>query len=323
MKCAIVLLTIMICSAGSAKELVDKIIASVSNDVVLSSDLQSFSGRVSKVGAVDETILLGDSIENLKSNRSLQLNFLIREKILEAEIRRLGLGAGESQIDAEIAQMAKRNRMGTEEFSNYLSSQGYSLDDYKKILKTRIERQSFFEREIISKLKITDEDALSYYQQKNPKYRQTVGEFKIAQIFFSNKRGGADSARARADTAAGRIAAGETFEAVANQVDETPGSNPDGVLGTFKSGEFVPEIEKAIAEMRDGQISQVIRGPNGFHVVKLLSKKTVPDPEFLRVKESIKAALSQQNFERQLKNWFELKRLDANVKIYENISGQN
>jgi hypothetical protein len=44
------------------------------------------------------------------------------------------------------------------------------------------------------------------------------------------------------------------------------------------------------------------------------------DPEFLRVKENIKAGLIQQNFDRQLKNWFELKKLDANLKIYENAA---
>jgi peptidyl-prolyl cis-trans isomerase SurA len=89
-------------------------------------------------------------------------------------------------------------------------------------------------------------------------------------------------------------------------------------LGTFKSGEFLPEIEKSIVTLNENQVSGVLRGPTGFHIVKLLSKKNVMDPEFLKVKESIKAALVQQNFERQLKNWFELKKLDSNLKVYEN-----
>lgn len=301
-----------------SKTLVDKIIAATSSDVVLLSDLQKFPKRLDKAGSLDETLMLGQSAESLKKSSAEQLNYLIREKILESEIKRLGMLVGDAQVDSELSQMAKRNQMSSLDFSNYLNSQGYTLDEYRKILKTRIERQGFFEREIISKLRITDEDALGYYQTKNPNYRPSVGEFKIAQIFFSAKRGGAELALARAKSALDKMRAGESFETLANQLDETPNSNPDGFLGTFKSGEFIPEIEKAIASLSENQTTNIVQGSNGFHIVKVLSKKSVLDPDFIKVKEAIKSTLIQQNFERQLKTWFELKKLESNLKVYEN-----
>lgn len=306
--------------ALSAKTLVDKIVASVGSEVVLYSELKKFPDRIDRVGGVDETLLLGEPLSSLKKNDGAQLAFLVREKIIESEIKRLGMSTSDAQLESEMAQMAKRGRMGSAEFVNYINSQGYSVDEYKKILKVRIERQSFFEREIISKLRITDEDAYSQYQTKNPNYKPSVGEFKIAQIFFNLKKGGAAEAEARAQAAYARIAKGESFETLANQVDETPGANPNGLLGSFKSGEFLPQIEKVIADLGVNEISPIVRGPGGYHIVKLLDKKTVLDPNFLRVKESIKAELVQKNFERQLKNWFEQKKLDANLKIYDNAT---
>ena len=303
-----------------AKELVNKIIASVSSEVVLLSDLTSFEKRLSRTGAVDDTLLLGEKPESLKGNKKAQLNYLLREKIIEAEVKRLGLSISNSQVDSEMAQTAKRNRMDVEAFGRYLQAEGYSLDDYKKILKSRIERQGLFEREIISKLRITDEDAYGVFQTTYPNYRPSVGEFKISQIFFSNKKGGPSEARARAEAAEEKLKSGSKFENLANQLDETPGANADGYLGEFKSGEFLPDIENAIVRMRDGEISGVLKGPNGFHIVKLINKKTVVDPNFAKVKENIRAALVQQNFERQLKNWFEFKKIDSNIKIYENAT---
>lgn len=214
--------------------------------------------------------------------------------------------------------MAKRGRMSVSEMYDYLKTQGFTIDDYKKTLKTRIERHNFFDKEIISKLRITDEDALSYFQSKNPKYQPTVGEFTIAQIFFSAQKGGQVEAFARANAANNRLSSGEKFETLANQLDETPNANQNGHLGTFKSGEFLPEIEKTVGNLNENQISGVLKGPAGFHIVKLISKKNVMDPEFLKVKESIKGVLVQQNFERQLKNWYELKKMDSNLKVYEN-----
>jgi peptidyl-prolyl cis-trans isomerase SurA len=307
-------------NTASAKELVDKIAASISSDVLLLSEVKNFTARIDRPGSIDETLLLGMPVETLKSSRTEQLNYLLREKILDSEIRRLGMTASESQVDGEMTQMAKRNHLGASEFSEYLKNQGYTLDEYRKVLKTRIERQGFYEREIVSKLRITDEDALSYFQAKNPKYQPTVGEFKIAQIFFSAKKGGLEGALNRAKAAREKLDTGEKFETLANQLDETPGANQDGFLGSFKSGEFLPELEKSIVALNENQVSGILRGPSGFHIIKLLSKKNVMDPEFLRVKENIKAGLIQQNFDRQLKNWFELKKLDANLKIYENAA---
>jgi peptidyl-prolyl cis-trans isomerase SurA len=318
MKAVFLIIILINFSHVHAKELVDKIIASVSSDVLLHSELANFPERINQIVTIDETLLFGASINDLKKNKNEQLDYLLREKIIESEVKRLGLNAIESQIETELAQMAKRNSLGTAEFSEYLKNQGYTLDDYKKIIKTRIERQSLFEREIISKLRITDEDALGYFQSKNPNFQTTVGEFKISQIFFSVKKGSPEQAFERATIANNRLKGGEKFETLANQLDETPGANQDGFLGSFKSGEFVPQLEKSIIGLNENQVSGILKGPAGFHIIKLLSKKTVMDPEFLKVKEAIKSQLVKQNFERQLKNWFELKKLDSNLKVYEN-----
>lgn len=316
MKLAPFVAVILFSSFLYAKDVVDKIIASVNSEIILLSDLKSMQSRMKKQGAIDETLLLGASLESIRGDKKAQLNFLIREKLVESEIKRLGMSSAEEQVNAELAQMAKKNQMSMSEFANYLSAQGFKVEEYKQMLRSRSERQSFFEKEIVSKLRITDEDAYGVFQTKYPNYRARVGEFKIAQIFFSNKKGGAAGAQDRANAVYRRLVAGEMFEALANQFDETPGSNKDGVLGVFKSGEFLPEIEKAISDLTINGSSGVLPGPDGFHIVKLLDKKTVLDPNFLKIKESIKASLVQQNFERQLKNWFELKKLEANITIF-------
>lgn len=306
-------------SHALSKDLVDKVAATVNDEVVLLSELQSLPSRLSKPGGVDELLLLGQSMESFKKDRASQLNFLIREKLVQSEIKRLGYSISDERVEAEVAALARKNNATPAEFSAYLASQGYTLEEFKRLQKTKVERQQFFEREIVTKLRISDEDAYSVYKSKNPDSRQTLSEFTIAQIFFSLKKGGADSARARADKAFSRLSSGELFESLANQLDETPGSNKNGVLGSFKSGEFIPQLESAIAGLTVGATSEVLRGPNGFHIIKLLDRKSVLDPNFIRVKEAIKASLVQQNFERQLKNWFEIKKLQATIKIHANV----
>lgn len=301
---------------AAAQQLVNKIVASVDNEIILLSELSEMPARLGRQGSIDETLLLGEKTESLRNNSAAQLEFLIRERIISAEVRRQGLVATPEQITSDLNQAAKRNQMSMSEFISFMNSQGYTLDQYKEIVKNRIERQTFFEKEIISKLRITDDDAYSVFRAQFPNYRPSVSEFKIAQIFFANKNGGALAALERAEAAYEKINSGQSYEAVAAQVDETPGANKDGVLGTFKSGEFLPEIERAISGAPENTVSKIIEGPNGYHIVKLLTKKTILDPNFLRYKEQIKSSLVQQNFERQLKNWFSLKSREASIKKF-------
>ncbi len=297
----------------AAKELVNKILVIVNSEIVLQSDMKKLEERIQKPGAVDETLLLGEKLDSLKNNKKAQLDFLIREKLVESEIKSKNFAVTDDRVEAEMTTLATRAQMSRPDFNKYVGRQGFTVEEYKEILKARLERQSFFENEIVSKLRITDEDAFGEFQAKNPKYRPNVNEFKIAQIFFSPSKGGGQAALDRAKAISNRIQAGERFENLANTNNETPGANRDGVLGTFKSGEFLPEIESAIGNLSANEVSGVIKSAAGFHIVKVLSKKTTVDPNFLKVKEMIKASLVEKNFQRQLKNWFEVKKQDAYI----------
>lgn len=301
-------------SFAQAKEVVNKIITIVNEEIILKSDLEDMDKRVGRIGSVDDTLLLGEKIDSLKNNKKAQLEFLIREKLVDSEIKRQNMGISDEQVTAEMNSLAKKNQMSSSEFATYMKNEGYTLDQYKVVLKARMERQSFFERDIISKLRITDEDAYSVYRQNAPNYRPSVNEYRIAQIFFSSRKGGDESALSRARAASERLRNGESFETLANQLDETPGSNKDGVLGTFKSGEFAPAMERAVESISVGETSSIVESSTGYHLIKLLSKNTILDPNFVRVKEQIKAGLVQQNFERQLKNWFEIKKSQAYIQ---------
>ncbi len=298
-------------------ELVDKIIATVGSEAVLQSDLNEIPSRLKKEGSIDDTMLLDDKIEDLKSSRTSQLQYLIREKLVESEIKRQNLSFTEERINEEMGNLAKKNQMNRTELETYLKKQGYNIADYKKTLKSRLERQSFFESEIVAKLRITDEDAYNEYKNRNPKYKPNVNEIKVGMIFFNPRKGTPAEALKRADAVYKKLQAGESFEALADKYNEDSNANAGGYLGQFKTGELNAEMEKAVANLEAGETSQIVRTSRGFQILKVLDKKVTQDPMFLRYKEQIKAGLVEKNFKRQLKNWFESKKQDAYIKLYE------
>jgi peptidyl-prolyl cis-trans isomerase SurA len=300
---------------GVAKETVDKIIAIVNSEPVLQSELKAMPARSQKDGGLDDALMLDEPISKFKTDAGAQLEYLIREKLVESEVKRLNLSLSDDRINSEMQTLAKRNQLSKEQLEAFVKKQGYTIPEYKTVLRAKLERQSFFEAEVISKLRITDEDAYSEFRAKFPNYKPVANEFSVAQIYFNPKKGSSKEALARAEEIYSKLASGQSFESLANKFSEDPNANKDGVLGSFKTGEFLPELESVVTDLEKNKYSNVIRSKIGFHILKLLDKKTALDPQFLRIKEQIKASLVEKNFRRQLKNWFESKKQDAHIKI--------
>lgn len=298
-------------------EVVEKTLAVVNSEIVMESDLKLLQKRISKPGMVDDALLMDKSIESLKGDRKAQLNYLINEKIIESEIKRLNLSVTNDRVESEFKDMAKRNNVPDSELENILKGQGITASEYKVFLKEKIEKQSLMDQEIISKLRISDDDALNEYLKNNPNSRPSIDEFGVAHIFFSPKKGGSESAYKRAEVVLAKLRNGEGFETLADQYSEDPNFSSGGTLGTFKSGEFLPEIESAIANLKVGETTGIVKSRLGFHIVKVTGKKLTADPKFEKAKERIKSQLLETSFKRQLKFWLQNKRDESFVRINE------
>lgn len=298
-------------------EIVERIVAIVNNEIILESDFKELLRKIKTPALVAESMLFGKGFDDLKKDRKVQLDYLINEKIMASEIKRLNHNVTMERVDQEIRDMAKKNNVSVSEIMAAFKAQGISTSEYQTFLKEKIEKQALIESEIISKLRISDDDALAEYLKKNPENKSSVNEFTISHIFFNPKKGGAEAALNRAQAILTKLRAGENFETLAEQNSEDPNFTSGGLLGTFKSGEFLKELEASIQDLGPGQTSPVVKSRMGFHIVKLLNKKLTTDPKFEREKEKIKALLFEQNFKRQMKNWLVSKREEAFVRINE------
>lgn len=302
--------------AVAAKEVVNKVVAIVNSEPILQSDVDAFPRRLKQEGGVDESLIFDEApLKVLKTDSKQQLEYLIREKMIQSEVKKLNLSITEDRIDSEIETLAKRNQMSKAQLNELVKKQGYTIAEYRQNLKNRLERQSFFEAEVISKLRITDEDAYNEFRLKNPKYVPSLNEFTIAQIFVPSKKIGPEAAMQKAMALRKKIEAGESFESVVNAYNEGTDAAKDGLLGTFKAGEFNKEIETQVGNLSAGDVSAPIKTRQGVHIVKVINKKNTQDPQFLKIKDQIKSYLVEKNFKRQLKNWFESKKQDSYIQI--------
>jgi peptidyl-prolyl cis-trans isomerase SurA len=298
-------------------EVVEKTVAIVNNEVILESDFKSLNAKMGKMGLVDDSLLFGKPVSSLKGDRKAQLEYLINLKVLESEIKRLNLSVTEDRVNAEMRDLAKRNNATEAEMYAAIKAQGVSPEEFREFQKERIEKQSLMEQELISKLRVSDEDALNEYLKTHPNGQPSIDEFSVSHIFFNPKKVSPEAAYERAEAVLTKLRQGGSFEALAETHSEDPNFSAGGSLGTFKSGDFIPEIESAISPLKVGEVTNIVKSRLGYHIVKLTNKKLTTDPRFERAKEGIKSQLLEKSFARQLKVWLQAKRDEAFVRINE------
>ncbi|PZQ11287.1 MAG: peptidylprolyl isomerase [Ancylobacter novellus] len=112
-----------------------------------------------------------------------------------------------------------------------------------------------------------------------------------------------------------RLAKGEDFAKIANEVSQDPGSGKQGGdLGFFGRGQMVPAFEEAAFKLEPGKVSAPVKTQFGYHVIKLEEKRTRPVPPFEQVRPQIEnyvVRTAQQDLVLKLRNDAKVERTDA------------
>ena len=294
-------------------EVVEKIVAIVNDEVITQQDIETYKKQLQKGKFVDD-LLMSDKDKVLKDRAAL-IDHMIDEKIVDSEVKREDLSVTLEKVDQEVQKIAEGNHMTKSQLAAAVSKEGISFADYQQFIKQRLERQALIQKAISSKIKITEDEIQNYYLNHYKGGSLTGYEYSVAHILFLPKGGDKEAALSRAKSVLEKLNKGESFETLASQYSEDPNFTNGGYLGTFKSGEFLKELETAVQPLPVGEHSGIVTSKLGYHIVKLLSKKITNDPAYDAKKKEIQNALYEKAFAQQFKFWIAQKRQESFIKI--------
>lgn len=299
----------------SSAELVDKVVAVVNSEVLTLSDVKRERAALSGKGLVNDLLFQVYERDQLLKDQKTLLNFLIDEKTIDSEVKKKGLEVTIERVEQEIQRVAKDNGMSRNQFKDALSRQGISMSEYQAFIKKGLERKALIDREVNSRIRISDEDIAAYYVSNKGPGKAQVFEFTLAHILFVPKSGGIKGAEERAGDVVKRLKAGGDFDKLAEQYSEDPGFSKGGVIGTFNATELSPEIKGAVKDVKEGGYSSPVKTDRGVHIFKVVKKTLVSDPELTANRDQIMGLLHQKAFARQLRAWLDQKRSEAFIRI--------
>jgi peptidyl-prolyl cis-trans isomerase SurA len=267
------------------------------------------------------------------------LRELIDNEILMRRAEKLGLLATDEEVESKLNEI--KSPYTKEQFENRLKDKKTTVDDLKRDLRRSLTVDKVLNKEITSKINVTDQDITNYYNAHKAEFNLIEPQYHLARILVTtvpnpqvhnlknDKAQNEADARKKIQTIVNRLDSGDDFGTLAmNYSEDAETSGSGGDLG------FVPEsslrntdpgTRDAVSKLKPGQYSAVIPLTNpmnkqvaAFQVVKLSSKEPAGQRELAdpRVQQAIRTQLRDRREQLLKAAYYEVLRDQARVENY-------
>ena len=254
---------------------VDRIVAVVDQAVITEKELtdriRSVTAQLEKQGTElpPPAILEKQILERMITDK-LQLQYAAQT----------GLKVDDNQLDKTVERIAAQNKMDIPTFKKALLEDGIQFRKFREDIRNEITLARLREREVDNRINITESEIDSFLA--NQASSGASEEFEISHILI---RASEDAApddlkklKDKAEQVLSDLKAGKDFAKISAAYSDAPNALEGGSLG-WKAGSQVPSLFlEALKPLKAGELTPILRSPNGFHILKLTNRKGGSSP---------------------------------------------
>jgi len=209
------------------------------------------------------------------------LERLITERALTQYAKESGIRVDDTTVERTILRIAEENKLAPDEFRKVLEREKIPYAAYREDIRRQVLLQRLREREVESKVVVTDAEVDNYLQTVAA---QTGGEreYLLSHIYVTVPEQATadqiDVRRRRADDALAQVKGGKPFAEVAAGFSDAPDATAGGSLGWRTPARLPSVFAELVRTMKKGDTSGVVRSPAGFHIVTVVDERGRDQP---------------------------------------------
>ena len=253
--------------ASSSGVLLDRVAATVNEGVVLASELD------------EQTVLITERLQQQRLElpptnvlRQQVLDRLILQELQMQRADRAGIKVSDEILNNALTDVAKSNNIRLTDLPQALASQGIDYATYRDNMRKELAMQMLRQRDVIARINVSPRE-IAQFIERQKKMPSEANTYNISHILIAVPQAATpeqlDEANKRAEDVHKRAVAGEDFAGLAVSYSNAQTALEGGSLGDRKGSELPTFLGEIIAGMKQGDITQPIRTPSGFHIVKL------------------------------------------------------
>jgi len=280
---------------------VEKIAALVGDDVILLSEVEDRAApMLTEVAAIPNA---GERDARTAAVRREVLDRLVDDQLLAQQATELKLTVGNDEIDRAIGQIKRDYGLSDSQLADELRKQGMGMAAYRMNTKKEILKYRVLNIAVGSKINVGDSEVQSYYDRH---MKSSNVQLRASHIFITIPEDADNAAVLEREKLAksllARAQGGEDFAKLAREYSQDAGTRGEGGDLGFIGRDILPKpIEELLFSMKPGDIRGPVRADRGFHVMKLVDKRTKDAKPFTEVQDEIRMRLRQREMERQTK----------------------
>jgi peptidyl-prolyl cis-trans isomerase SurA len=249
----------------------DRVVAIVDNDVIMQSQLDHRLDEIrhnlaKRGGELPPTAELAPQV----------LERLIVEDLQLQIGERSGIRIGDEELNRAMATIAERNHLSLEQFRTALSRDGLSFDDAREQVRRELIINRVRQRRIAERIQVSPQEVQNFLASDLGKL-QLSEEFHLANILIPLSEGASAEAIQSAERQARELyyelQRGGDFARLAMAHSGSENALEGGEVGWRKAAQLPPPFDRMISSLNVGEVSEPVRTPGGFILVKLLEKR--------------------------------------------------
>jgi parvulin-like peptidyl-prolyl isomerase len=292
---ALPILSVVLFAAAARGEIIERVIVKVNGDVVTQSE---FEAR--QISAVQQARVAPDQVEKfLRENNAHILQEAIDDLLLVQRAADLGIKLRPEYVKEVIEGIKKENKIASdEELQQQLKHEGMTLEELKRNIERNILKRQVMQRELESKIAVTEDDAKAWYQANKAEYTKAA-TVHLQQLLV---RSDTKSPSLAVDLV-GRARAGEDLAELAKAYAAAPHKATVSDLGVLRKGDLAPDVEKIAFALAPGQVSEPLPSPDGFRILKVVEKTEGSVVPYEDARAEIQRRLSQTRGNEQVEKY--------------------
>ena len=232
----------------------------------------------------------------------------VDEMLMVQRGKELGYTLSTEQFNSIVENIKKENKIETDEaLQAALKQEGMTMADLRRQLERTMLIQRVQQTEIMQKLQVTDTEMKAYFEGHKNEFT-TTPQITLREITINVPTTAQgvnvaqdDAARAKAEEVRAKILANEPFARLAADYSDSGSKANGGLVGPLQRSDLSDELQKAIAGLKTGDVTPVLRTPRGYQIIKIetLQETTIKSYDDARAEIADKIANEKRQGEFQ------------------------
>jgi len=325
-KVLIAALAVAVLGSAVSAEILEQVLVKVNGEIVTQTEFQKiqFAALRELPNPPDPTRLSDAELSKMLAQVTPQaIVTVIDELLLMQRAKEMGLSVSDAQFAQVLESIRKDNKIESDAaFEAALKSEGMTLAQLRQVLSKRILIGQVQQREIGSRVDVTEAEERVYYDAHLSEFGTTpsvtLREIQVNAVVDPVKKvasvGALDESREKAAAIRARIVKGEPFEKVAAETSDSPSKANGGLIGPISRDEMNEELLKMIASMKVGDVTPVLNTPTGAQFFKLESSIESTTLPFEAARARIADRISSEKAGAEFKKYMQRLRAQAIIE---------